>query len=543
MLIDPTFLWAEVGRGGGKTEGILVPRMINASYSLKGSTMGLIAPTYVHLFGTVLPKIQKAFNTLQPNGMPLLTEGIHYVVGQKKLPTHFIKPQMPISEAKLTLTFAWGTQIRFGSADTPASLAGNDFTHLFFDEMRLSEGEKITSTIIPALRDNITLYEHSHYFQGITGVSDTPRIDLGDDNWFIDYEKNMNLETIDDILWLSQLIERKKFYIFRFGNRSDRQEKTKRAKSFVERNTKLLNEMRKGQTYYLRASSFVNKDVLGLEWFKNQVKSLPPEAVAAALANVRINRVAKMFFASFDINKHVFSDSYQYKYILNHEIGNNFKITSRDLKYCIPNKPLYMGWDPGSFMSGVIAQRSFDRKELRVLKNFYNWKTPQHYEQAYDIADFFGDHKEKRIILYYDRAGNQHKKTALGEARETDANLLKAELQKLKWKVELKNEKQRTIFYSEHYNLLNILFSEKDPRFDRIRICKYQCEELINSIFMSALIYVQGKMALDKSAEVSLPYSQQANFSTQISSALMYLLHGLYAQTMLDTNQRSTILV
>ena len=40
----------------------------------------------------------------------------------------------------------------------------------------------------------------SPYYLGITGVSDTARVDLGEDNWFEEYEKKINPELIDEIV-------------------------------------------------------------------------------------------------------------------------------------------------------------------------------------------------------------------------------------------------------------------------------------------------------------------------------------------------------
>jgi hypothetical protein len=45
-------------------------------------------------------------------------------------------------------------------------------------------------------------------------------------------------------------------------------------KRFIERWTKRLAELRKGQTFYIRASSFSNLKILGIDYIQNQIKSI-----------------------------------------------------------------------------------------------------------------------------------------------------------------------------------------------------------------------------------------------------------------------------
>ena len=53
--------------------------------------------------------------------------------------------------------------------------------------------------LFPSLRGSSASIRMSHYYQGITGVSDTARLDLGEDNWYEEYENNVNQELIDEI--------------------------------------------------------------------------------------------------------------------------------------------------------------------------------------------------------------------------------------------------------------------------------------------------------------------------------------------------------
>jgi hypothetical protein len=147
---------------------------------------------------------------------------------------------------------------------------------------------------------------------------------------------------------------------------------------------------------------------------------------------------------------------------------------------------------------------------------------------AREFFEFFGAHYNKKIPinLYYDRAGN--KKKVEEDRITTDARILKRELEAYGFRVKLKNEKQRTIFLYEHYKLLGMILAENLRHVIRLKIDEYECPNLVSAIFLSPLKKEDGKIDLDKSSEVKLDWKYQAGLSTQIPSALMYLIYGKF---------------
>lgn len=126
---------------------------------------------------------------------------------------------------------------------------------------------------------------------------------------------------------------------------------------FVERWGSRINSFRKGETYYLRASSFSNLKILGIDYIINQVKSIKDEdKLNTSIFSVRKQKVKDMFFGKFG-KEHVFDDSYVYNLIDTFSADMQLEESSRNLKYCNPNMPLYAGFDPGPFMSIVFGQR------------------------------------------------------------------------------------------------------------------------------------------------------------------------------------------
>jgi hypothetical protein len=208
--------------------------------------------------------------------------------------------------------------------------------------------------------------------------------------------------------------------------------------------------------------------------------------------------------------------------------------TAQNLKYYTRTAPLYLGYDPGPFTSLVAGQ--LYPKEFRFLKNFWAIHPEQQPEIAKNFNDFFRDHspRQRQIYLYYDRAANQtnpkyrefYEQTA--DLNDTDAVILKSELEKYGWSVTLMSLGWGVITYVRLYRLLNILFSSPSEKQDKILVDKNECEELISSIYHSPVKKTEGKIMLDKSAERKLDYKDQIYWSPQIASACMYLLWGMY---------------
>lgn len=526
-LADTTFLWGEVGRGSGKTTHMLSPRIDRVQNDMPGACLVLASSTYKSIFDNILPGIMEYLNENYERGM-------YYELG-KEPPAHFSKCHTFITNWKHTVSFHNGTVIQFVSCDRPESMLGKNAAHLFTDEMIRIPKDKFIERIMPALRADRSKFGHSHYFMGITGFSSTPNFET-DEDWFLDYEKNMNADMIECIIEMAYYLDQR-ISALNVAYKNMDQKKIKRFEKFVERWKSRLSELRRGETFYMRASSFSNIKILGVDYIENQIKSIKDEDMLnTSIFSVRRNRVGVLFVGHFN-KEHIFDDSYIYDNIDKIAAGDKLEISSTDLKYCDKNKPLYAGYDPGPFSSIVFGQKRIGdngKKELRLLKNFWVIHPEQQEELAHKIDSFFKNHRRKEIFLHYDRAANQRsprwKKyypSAEPGINDNDAILLKKALEKRGWMVRLMSVGQPVIYYWQHYQLLNILFSGRD-NIDNIKICRNECEELISSINHSPLKKSDGKIELDKSSEEKYDFKDQPLNSTQIFTAAMYLFWGEY---------------
>ena len=537
-IVDANVLIAELGRATGKTEGIFGPRLIRVSDSMPGEVSFLVHKTYAALFTNVWPNIQGYFSRPIMDGRrTMLEEGKDYIVGASKIPSHFKRPRRPIAYPKHSVLLRNGHHFQLVSSDQPESVAGQSGVHAFIEEMKHQKGEKIKTRLFPALRGSPANIRMSPYYQGVTGVSDTARVDMGEDNWFEEYEKLVDNKLINEIVTAGLHMNQALYRIYEMEDKS-RDEKNPVAleaiRIFLEKQKRILslwqprlNDMRRNATYYMRASSFANKDILGPKFFKTQMESLTMDEFLVAICAIRKKAVVDRFFVNYVPSKHQFTNSYKYESILRMDLKEHFRLTAFYLRYYNPREELLLGYDPGNFSSLVVAQEH-SPEDTRVIKEFTCYAPHDQTDLAREFNDFFGsDAKNKTIKLYYDRAGNKRKED--WDQISTDAKILQREIESYGFSVELMNEGQSVIYYWQQYKLLQFIFGDRSNAVPRVTLCENECPNLCSSIMLSPRKTTDGKIELDKSSERKVPLHLQAGLTTQLPSALIYLLYGRYA--------------
>lgn len=539
-IIDPNMLYAEWGRATGKTEGVMGPRLIRVANDMPGELSFLVHKTYVALMTNVWPNIQAYFSRpVIVNGRQraMLEYGVDYVVGETRLPSHFRLPRYPVSYAKHSVIFRNGAHLQLVSSDQPESVAGRNAVHAFIEEMKHNSGEKLKSRLFPSLRGGSAEIRKSAYYEGVTGVSDTARVDLGEDDWFEDYEQGMNRELIEEIASVSLAVNKSLYRQFVL-NRELRETKDpvsmekirleqQQLAAFLARWKPRLADMRRNAVYYIRASSFRNKDILGPKFFKTQLDTLNMDEFLTAICGVRHKEVTNKFFAAYDKARHQFKDSYIYDAILSHDLKDKFLLTARYLRHYDRREPLYVGYDPGAFSSMIVGQKKDFGRQLDIIKEFWAYYPEEQESLAQQFYQFFGaDAVNKVVHLYPDRAGNKRREEL--EQITTDSRALKAALEGYGFSVILHNEGAATIYHWQQFKLCMMLFGEQRNFLPRVRIDENECKNLCSAILISPLVKKGNSIELDKSSEKKEPLKRQAGLTTQLPSAMIYLLYGLY---------------
>lgn len=536
MLADPQNLIGELGRGSGKTTEILAPRYMRVSYGMPRAELALAGPSYTFVIDTILRGLLTYLNKHY-------IRGVHFEYGQEP-PKWFKRPYTEVTDWKHTISHPWGTVTSFIGLDRPnTSGPGRNFAHVFIDELLRISATNFTERLLPTKRGDREIHGNSHYFGGFTGFSSTPNFD-NDYDWWLGLEKNMDAGLMEEIMFVALKVSQSLAKVEIWKNEKSKAEKANNWElikklepkiekyiSFATRWEARANDKRKGETYYMKGSSFTNLVVLGLNYMKEQYEGSGKNISKFKLSilGIRPKRVENLFFSKFS-KKHIYEDSYKYNEIDLISVDGSFQKTARDLKYCNPNKPLLMGYDPGDFQSIVVAQEFDNKQTLRIFKNFWAYLPEEHFDLARKINEFFAYQQSRVIFLYYDRAGNKKlQKYKDNRKGETDAKVLKHELEQLDWTVHLMNENQRTIFHWEHFLLFSRLLGEKEARVPKLRFCQYETEQLISCIYSSPIKRTDtGDIEMDKSSEKKLDKEDQVWFSTQLPTALWYLVFGLY---------------
>jgi hypothetical protein len=333
---------------------------------------------------SVWPNIQAWLSrpvTVGGRTRPMLEYGIDYTVGETKTPPHFRHPRYPVSCPKHSILFRNGHHLQPVSSDQPESVAGRSGVHAFIEEMKHNKGEKLKTRLFPSLRGSSAEIRRSHYCQGVTGVSDTARIDLGEDNRFEEYEKNVDPGRIEEIVSVSLFCNEALYRIYQYSQLLREEKKTVTAEALrleIEKEQRKialwkprLSDMRRNASLYIRASTFCNKDIPGPKFFKTQPDSLDIDEFLTAICAVRKCEAVNKFFAACDRHKHRYADGDKYGSILRPDLKEHFVLTARYLKHYDRNGELLTGYDPGSFSSMVVAQESDFGSTCRILKEFY----------------------------------------------------------------------------------------------------------------------------------------------------------------------------
>lgn len=521
-IIDPNKLIVVAGRGTGKTTQITAPRILRVAGEMPRETSIISHKSYIALFTNVIPAVLEFFRSDGRDGHPLLTEGMDYVVGEKNLPKHFRQPRYPILYPERSIVFANGHVLKAVAIDRPDSIAGSSIVHAFFEEMKHSDGEKLRSRIIPAIRTSRlgggSDAHRSYLHGGITGVSDIGRVSIGEDNWFTEYEKEVDDQLIQDIVTLSLYINKAQINI-RNG------EKVAMSRSAIDRYGPVLAAFRKKATYYIRVSTFVNRAVLGFDYFKTQQEMLSMSEFLSSICSIGDRNMDNLFFELWDEDRHTYDDSYKYDTVSKLDLKQTFRLDSSYLRHYDPSDKILIGYDPGSFASMVAAQEKKDENTLRILKEFFVYPPQDIPDLAAAFNAFFSSARFRRIDLYYDRAGNKKNSRRVND---TDAKELKAELEKYGWIVTLKNLGQATIFHWQHHRLWKRLLAENERMVPKIRIDANECPNLVSAMYCCKKVPGSSPVELDKSPEKKVDIQLQAGLTPQIPSAMTYLVWGLY---------------
>lgn len=537
-LVSAKNFYGELGRGSSKTTDCLTERMLDVMYDMPGAPCVWVSDTFTNLTNNVIPTV---LESLERKGYH---EGVHYVVEavppefseaeKSDLPEwlrpHFWTPRNKILSYKRTIVFFTGMNLTFGSLDRPSTLAGRSYVHVFGDEAKYFKEQKI-SNLLKAVR-GYPEYAYSVFYRGVTFTSDVADPShIGEYDWMAKQAERMNVESILLVI-RAALVHHESMREY-LAAKDDWMEtgdieSLRKAKTCLDvanqwrRRWIRLRHLDGNRTFYLRASSFVNADILTPEWFADAVDGKVPDINTAILSLSPTVAGGERFYASLTESNFYYDGMDEDAY---DKLGIRESEDCRVLRHCRLDAPLRLGVDFGNMCSMVIGQEGthLGRKALRCLKFLYTLPPEHVRELGRKFTQYFSPMRCRTVYLYYDRAGNQYAKVGKDAVSE-----LKAAIEydpetrrRTGWNVQLMNIGQGTIYQEEEYKFMLKILAGTNPRLPLILIDYYACKPLRLSL-QNARTKVRDKVIFkDKSSE-RLPVEDLPLHSTNPSDAFKY---------------------
>ncbi len=510
--IDTTNLVFIGGRGVAKSTVILARRSERCVRLMPGAPVAIVANTYSNLIDNIMPAVQNGWKI---NG---LIEGVHYIKG-KRPPVEWSKRcSVIVDDYRHVYSFWNGSVIFLGSLDNPSLLAGKSVTHLLFDEAKYASDSR-AARVMPILRGDAITYGRCHLYGGVTITTDMPDVTEGEFDWFFRYASEMNPERIIKTIQAAGELNRYRMKLIRENrNPTPDVRKLARIERKIDYYTEGLLKLRKGQTFFMNISSFVNIDILTLDYAKRLYNAaLEHHEFLKFVLGMRPGvRQDARFYVLFG-ERHKYTDG---------TISREAAFNCSQLRFLDPSRPLEGGMDFGNMLSLVIAQP--DGQYYRIHKNIYELPPNSMRELADQFLTFFESHQEKVLYLYYDRAGNNYQKQNEDQAGKIKAAIEKdAEGKRTGWSVVLMSRKQGVIRQEAEFNFMHELMSGRNKRLPLLLVDALNCAEMISSIELAkAEVKYRGDVKIVAKVKKSekLEAKKLPRLSTNFSDAFKYLM-------------------
>lgn len=520
-LIKPKNLVFIGGRGTAKSTDIIAERSIDICYDMPRSPLAFVADTYVNLMTNIVPAVLIGWERKKWFEYDASKNFGHYVVDSKP-PDSFAKPFIKTFDYKHTITTFLGNKFFLISLDRSSISAGISVVHHFIDECKYAREDRV-SKLFPTLRGDAKLYGDSNYYMGQTFCTDMPNPTIGEHDWVMRLEKNMNKEQIVKIIQTALIVNQLNVDLINANHDNKSNSEIENINNNLHKWSQRLNKIRQGSTFFYIVSSFANADVLTLNYFKNLFETLDFEEFKSSVLSIKAKLEKGARFYGNLKPSHFYEDSYNYQYYDQFGLLDNIKQNSLGLKYIQHDQIIEAGYDAGNMMSLVIGQEQGN--VYRVLKNFYTLTPEWIKELANKFLEFFSQHKRKTLHLYYDRSANAYSKSKqdfaskLKEAIEFDANN-----KHTGWNVVLMSIGQGNITHSQEFDFMNELMSGRNTHLPKLLIDMHECRELKCSIELAPIIKdSRGNLKKDKSSE-KLSSDRLPTESTNFSDAFKYLM-------------------
>lgn len=419
---------AVVGRGGGKSDGILAPRLHEMVTNMPRSSLVMLGTTYIQLLDRTIPALMNGFQRLG-----YVRDADFWV---KRFPDPKLGLKMPwncpLSPEHSIFVRSGKTcsVVRLVSQDRPGMANGLSVDGILGDEVKFLNKQKLDEEVRPINRGGVERYGHYAGHHGEWFTTDTPT--AKDAQWVFDAEKEHlkpeNQQCTELILSI-QLELYKEKQLPRNASRLKR----------IAKYEGYLNELRKGLTHFIEASSFVNVHVLGLSYFRQMYRTMSPLRFQTSILGKRKIGAEKGFYPELSLSKHGY-DAVDYAYLDAIDYGKNQTRDWRKDADLDTKQPLTLTGDYGGWFNCLwVTQRcsrfapknlsGFD--EVRYLNHFYAPHPAKVQQVVEQFCTYYRTYLNRSVTYVYDQ-------TAIatdGKSEQTYASIVIDTLTKNGWRV------------------------------------------------------------------------------------------------------------
>ena len=536
-IMMPWSLYWVSGRASAKTVQVLAERAQQAVEECPGAPFAWVSDTYSNLHQNVIPSLLEGLRMLGWN------DGDDYVIDRKPPIEWQQRMYNVVKSFKHVMTFPNGFTFTFISLDRPSIGAGRSFVGIFGDEVKYWPEEKLTN-ILKAVRGFRAKYGDNPWYRSRTFTTDMYNPNhIGEYPWILKLTKQMDKKRIMLLAKVGFVMNdvRREYasVLQQFDEVEDDYKKGKasaNALNTAKRKLELAEasltrwerrwvKARSGVTLFLINSSYVNVDILGEEFFRDEMG----EGLEGFETNI-LSMIPKMspqekFYPNLT-DKHFYSDGFLNDVIESHEFGWTEDCTC--LRYLDKNKALDAGMDAGNMLSMVFGQRRANT--CRIVKEIYTLPPDNERQLADRFLAYFKPHRMKVLNLYYDRAMNNYHKVKADMATKIKQCIERdAEGKRTGWRVILKSRGQGDIFSNTEYRFMDALLSEQlQNSLFTLLIDRYNCPNLKAEMENCPIKIAKDKFNRDiirkgKKGD-KLSFERLPKESTNLTDALKYFL-------------------
>ena len=458
-----------LGRGTGKTSGILAHRSLHNFQIMHGSSGFNVAESYQQQLTRTLPSLVAGWQKLG------FIRDIHFIVGKapdKKWQRiwNYKQPYEPPLSYDRYITTCFGSGLHLISQDVVGGSLGLNTDWGMGDEAKNLDYEQFSEETIPTMRANMQHF--GHLAEHLSLVFTTSRPGKGKGKWLEDKLKEMDEDLISNILQARFFLDEKKRELLISPLDQDLIELV----HVVERN---LNDLRKVCVFYQEASTLENIHALGIDYLKKMKRILPELLFDIEILNLKPGIIEGSYYPSFDIGKHTCKPQYNNTFLesFNYDLDALKNLDCRQDADLVASLPIRIAVDWGGHMNYLsVAQEQ--GIYYKFINEFYV-KNPEGLEHlAVKFAKYYQHHRTKKLEFLYDHTGNTTQATGSNHADDFIKALRKEDSS---WTVEKLSEGAAPR-HNDKYKMIYRCLLEQDRRLQRVLIVEEKCKHLINSI-------------------------------------------------------------